>query len=236
MCEESLKKIVVVEDDPILSKAVALTIQNAGYLVECYGSIRAFQAKADTALLDLLILDVGLPDGDGIETLKSLRESGFKSPIILLTAKDHEDFVVAGLAAGASDYIKKPYSNKELVARIKTALREPTFTEKKIRIGEITIHVDKRQAFFGEYKLSLNRRQFDILLYLSERQGMVVSRDTLIQSIKRDGEMFDRTVDSHISHLRTILKKDQVTSISINSVYGVGYRLETIERVKNEDQ
>jgi DNA-binding response OmpR family regulator len=235
MREVSLKKIAIVEDDPILTRALSLAIQSAGYAVEFYNSIRGFNTKANTSSLDLLILDVGLPDGDGIETLKSLRENGFKSPVILLTAKDHEDSVVAGLTAGASDYIKKPYSNKELVARIKTALRESTFTEKKIRIGEITIHVDKRQVFFGDAVLVLNRRQFDILLYLSERQGMVVSRDALIQSIKRDGEMFDRTVDSHISHLRTILRKYQVTSISIASVYGVGYRLEAIERVKNED-
>ncbi len=226
MHEESLKKITLVEDDPILIRALALTIQGAGYSVECFNSIATFESKFDASQLDLLVMDVGLPDGDGIEKLKQLRQSGYKFPIIIVTARDHEDSVVAGLAAGATDYIKKPYSNKELVARIKAALREPILSEKILRIGELMIHADKRQVFSANKEIVLNRRQFDILFYLSERQGVVVTRENLIQSIKGDGEMYDRTVDSHISHLRTVLKKSFVNSVLITSVYGIGYRLE----------
>jgi DNA-binding response OmpR family regulator len=230
-----MKQIVLVEDDPILGRALVLTLETAGYQVQWYESLGGFSNRSDFSNFDLFILDVGLPDGNGITFLRDLRSHAFKVPAILLTARDHVDSVVDGLGAGANDYIKKPFDNKELLARIRAVLREPTFTERKLKVGGVLINIEKRKVTWSDQEVNLNRRQFDILVYLAERQGIVVSRDSLISAIKSDGEMFDRTVDAHISHLRSVLKKNEIDQITISSVYGVGYRLEVTERKTNEN-
>lgn len=225
-----MKEIILLEDDPILGRALTLTLEGAGYKCAWYKSATSFEQRDFALPCDLLILDIGLPDGNGIALLKELRSNGDKTPAILLTAKDHEDSVVEGLTAGANDYVKKPFSNKELLARIKTTLREPNLTETRLQIGDLIILVEKREIWFGNSQIDLSRRQFDILIYLGERLGRVISRESLIVAIKSDGEMIERTIDSHVSQLRTVLKKIDIKNITIKSVYGIGYRMEVIEK------
>lgn len=124
--------------------------------------------------------------------------------------------------------MKKPFGNRELLARIKSTLREPLFREKQLRYGDLLLLLDQRVAKYKNSAFELNRREFDILLYLIQRADNIVTRDSLIQSIDNAGEIFDRTVDSHISHLRSRFKSADIKDIKISSVYGIGYRLEKI--------
>lgn len=149
-----------------------------------------------------------------------------KVPVIILTAQTHEDSVVEGLQRGANDYMRKPFGNKELIARIKAVLKQPLTKEEQIRFADLTILIDQRMLKYKENLIEINRREFDILLFLVQRAEKVVTREALIQGINKDSEIFDRTIDSHISHLRAKLKQNDITVIKISSVYGVGYRLE----------
>lgn len=230
-----MKTLALLEDDPILGRSLVITLQAAGYYLHWFKSIREISSDADLSRFDLLVLDVGLPDGNGIDFLQSQRQLGMKVPAVFLTARHNPESVVDGFGAGATDYVRKPFDNSELIARIKSALRDPNVTERKIKLGELVIHVDQRRLKYNENQINLNRRQFDILCYLADRAGTVVSRESLIQSIKQDGDMNDRTIDSHISHLRTVLKKAGVNGVSVVSVYGVGYRIEVVQKVVHEN-
>jgi two-component system OmpR family response regulator len=218
--------VLMVEDDPAIARGLQVNLELEGFRVFWAADLRKahlFNAKEE---LDLVILDLGLPDGSGFDFLTKLRSEGSRLPIIILTAKTDEDSVVDGLNRGAIDFMRKPFSNKELIARIKAVLRKPPDIEEQLRYGELLILVKQRVVKFKEQSLDLNRREFDIILYLMQRADTVVSRESLLQMIDKDGEIFDRTIDSHVSHIRTRLRQCGVISVKISSVYGVGYRME----------
>src|SRR5262249_26461396 len=156
---------------------------------------------------------------------KELRNHGSRLPIIMLTAQADEDSVVAGLSAGANDYVRKPFGNRELLARIRTALNEPTIRGEQVRYGNILVLNDQRRIMIDQIAIDLNRREFDIFSFIIKHGENIVSRESLLQFLDREGEILDRTLDSHISHIRAKLKKANVTSVTIGSVYGIGYRL-----------
>src|SRR5205085_8663007 len=133
-------------------------------------------------------------------------EHGVRLPIVILTAQSDEDSVVAGLTAGANDYIRKPFGNRELIARIKTALREPKKREENVHFGNVIVLRDQRRVIIDQHAIDLNRREFDIFNYLVQQGDSVVSRENLLQFLDREGEILDRTLDSHISHIRSKLK------------------------------
>lgn len=224
--------LALLEDDPILGRALVLTLESADFKVVWCRSLKDFKAQENLEQFKALIFDRSLPDGDSLSLMKELKQNDLKTPVLFLTARDHEDEVVKGLALGAKDYIKKPFSNKELIARIKNIVGEYSVTESILKIGSLQVFKDKRLVLDGNKEVSLNRRQFDILVHLGAKPGIVVTREQLILSIKKDGEMFDRTIDSHVSHLRNALKLAAVDSISISSVYGIGYKLEVLMKEK----
>jgi DNA-binding response OmpR family regulator len=218
-------KILLLEDDPFLGKALIVQLETAGHEVIWQSTI--VQARASEAIdkFDLFIFDVNLPDGSGLEFCDEVRKKGSKLPIIMLTARTDDDSEVNGFESGANDYIKKPFSNKALLARIQMLLREPFLKEDKIRVGPVLVLVDQRKVIVDGNDLNLNRREFDIFARLAKTPGIVLSREQLLDSM--DGEdILDRAVDSHFSHIRTKLKKLGIDSVSIRSVYGVGYTLE----------
>jgi two-component system OmpR family response regulator len=219
-------ELLLVEDDPVLGRALQISLEMEGYHVTWTRDLKSAQLVTEKTKLDLVILDLGLPDGSGISLLKKVRESGSVIPVIILTAKTDEDSVVEGLQTGANDYIRKPFSKKELSARIKTALRELQTRDRQIRFGELVLFPDQRRILFNENEVELKRREYDILCYLIQHAEAVVSREDLIKSFDKDSEIYDRTVDSHVSHVRARLKKAGVMSVQINSIYGLGYRLE----------
>lgn len=218
--------ILLVEDDPVLGRGLSVNLELEGYKVSWMRDLKsALQFKQENKF-DLAILDLGLPDGSGLDFLTDLRKIDFQKPVLILTAKTDEDSVVEGLQDGANDYIRKPFGNKELLARIKTALREPQVRGAQLRYGDVIIHPDKRKAMYGEKEIELNRREFDLLCNFVQHADSVITREALLQALDKDGEIFDRTIDSHVSHLRTRLRHAGVDSLQISSVYGVGYRLE----------
>lgn len=219
-------RVLLVEDDPVIAKSVKLNLELEGW--ECVHASSLADARLAEAggPLSLVILDLGLPDGSGLGFLKELREKNSRLPVIILTAQTDEASVVTGLESGANDYVKKPFSLKELVARVRVVMREPALRENQVRFGPLLILKESRTASVAGVQIELNRREFEILTYLADHAGQVVTRERLLDALGADGEVTDRTIDSHISHIRARFKKAETQQVAITSVYGVGYRLE----------
>jgi DNA-binding response OmpR family regulator len=222
-------RILLVEDDVLLGEGLSLSLKLEGYDIhwekKAQSGFEAFQQNK----FDLVILDIGLPDGLGTDICKNIRSGNTEVGVIFLTARTDEDTVVRGLELGANDFVKKPFSHKELMARIKVLLRSKLGLHKEIKTGHLVLNSDQRQATYKGVPLSLNRRQFDILSFFLNHMNQIITRDQLLVHLNSDGEVFDRTIDSHVSQLRKILKKNEVNEIIISSIYGVGYRLEIDE-------
>ncbi len=219
-------QILLVEDDPGLARGLQINLELEGYQFFRAENLKQARELNAANSFHLVILDLGLPDGHGFDFLKQLRDAGSRLPVIILTAQTDEDSVVAGLQLGANDYMRKPFGNKELLARVKAVLREPQTRERQLRYEDLLILLDQRTVRFGDNQIELNRREFDILQRFVEKADNIVTRESLLQLFDKDGEIYDRTIDSHVSHLRSKLKKAGVQSIKISSVYGLGYRLE----------
>ena len=222
-----MSHFLLIEDDPVLGAGIKLNLEMEKYQISWAKDLNSARQMNTQNQYDLVILDIGLPDGSGLHFCRELRGNGSRFPIIMLTALADEDSVVAGLSAGANDYIRKPFGNRELVARVKAALREPTTNANQVRFGNVVILKDQRRVQVNDKVVDFNRREFDILTYLVNHGDNIVSRENLLQFLDRDGEILDRTLDSHISHIRAKLKRADVSSVSIASVYGIGYRLES---------
>lgn len=221
-----MSQILLVEDDPILGRTLSVNFRAEGYGVTWERDLRgAFRAEKDKPF-DLVVLDRELPDGVGLDLCRYLRSRGSRLPVLVLTARADEDSVVEGLYAGANDYVRKPFGNRELLARVRVALNEPMQRAEQMRFGELLLLTEQRRAFWRQHELELNRREYDILTALIRQAGHVVSRESLLENFGGEADIFDRTIDSHVSHLRAKFRKAGVSTIRIASVYGVGYRLE----------
>ena len=222
----SKNKILLVEDDPVLGEGLVLSLTLEGYEVTWAKNFKDGLENFSVKSFHLVVLDIGLPDGLGTNLCREIRSQNREVPIIFLTAKSDEETVVHGLELGANDFVKKPFSHKELMARIRVYFRERYVPATDIKINELMIRPDNRQVFHKDQELGLNRRQFDILSYFATRPDQIITREQLISHLDQGAAIFDRTVDSHLSQLRKILKTHQVNCIQIVPVYGVGYRLE----------
>ncbi len=224
------EKLLLLEDDAALGRSLKISLELEGYQVEWARDVRTAEGLAPTRDFDLMLFDWNLPDGTGLELCRRLREDAkLATPILFLTARTDEESAIAALESGAQDFVRKPFGPRELVARIRAALRQNAEREAELRFGELRALPRERRAFFGDEEIDLNRREFDVLCVLLRRADAVVTREELLESIDREGNLFDRTIDSHVSHLRARLKKAEVHGVQIASVYGVGYRLEKVE-------
>lgn len=218
--------LLLVEDDPVLGRGLQLNLELEGYKVDWSKDLATARTKFDSTEYKMIILDLNLPDGNGISFLKEVRKKA-NLPVIILTARTEEDSVVEGLQAGANDYVRKPFGNRELMARVRATLKDLTVkSSDEIQIGDLILSKQKRRCFFRGLEIDFNRREFDIISYMMDHYDTVITRDNLLQHLNTEGEVFDRTIDSHISHIRAKLRKSHVDSVQINSVYGVGYRFE----------
>jgi DNA-binding response OmpR family regulator len=223
-----MSRVLIVEDDP--SMAIAL---RDGFEFEGYGVTVAKDGPTGFRLatekdLDIIILDVMLPQMSGLDVCKKLRNAGNSIPIILLTARGQEIDKVLGLKTGADDYVTKPFSFMELVARVEALLRR---TSKHIanleqyQFGDIILNFKKNEAMLGEEMLDLSPREFKILKYFIEHQGEVVTRDQLLDAVwGYDSFPFTRTVDTHIAKLRHKIKDDPANARHILTVHRAGYK------------
>lgn len=224
-------KIHLIEDDPILARGLQINLELDSHQVQISSHLKEAVVNQKSSEFDFVILDLGLPDGSGFDFLEALRKENQNLPVIILSAQSDEDSIIKGLQQGANDFVKKPYSYRELQARMMAAMRKSggrteSASSKNYEFAGVVVHSEERIVKYKELSLDFNRREFDIFLYMIQRPDRIISRENLITLINNEGEIFDRTIDSHISHIRKVLKQSDVQTLKISSVYGLGYRLE----------
>lgn len=230
------QKVLVVDDEQSIVTLLKYNLETAGYIVEvAYDGEEALE-KVNEIQPELVVLDVMLPKKDGIEVCKTIRSDKNLVPILMLTAKDDEFDRVLGLELGADDYMTKPFSPREVVARVKAILRRSKFASEieKADVDDEDILIEDiriRPEFFEVYKddelLELTPKEFELLLYLIERQGRVITREHMLNSVWNYEFAGDsRIVDVHISHLRDKLEENPKQPKLIKTVRGLGYKLE----------
>ncbi|HLS48360.1 MAG TPA: MtrAB system response regulator MtrA [Actinomycetaceae bacterium] len=218
-------RILVVDDDTALSEMIGIVLQGEGFeTVMCADGAQAVDAFR-THEPDLVLLDLMLPGLDGIEVCRRIRaESGV--PIVMLTAKSDTIDVVAGLEAGADDYIPKPFKPKELVARVRARLRRQADPEiERLEVGDLTIDVAGHEVRRGEELIALTPLEFDLLLALARKPWQVFSREVLLEQVWGYRHAADtRLVNVHVQRLRAKVEKDPENPKVVLTVRGVGYR------------
>ncbi len=240
--------ILVVEDEPSLQETLAYNLQKQGYTVETAGSGLAALEAARRLRPDLILLDIMLPELDGVEVCKTLRRESFQSPIIMLTARDDEIDRVVGLEIGADDYLTKPFSMRELMARVKAQLRRtllirdemerlqsedylrasaPPALQSARSFGNLTINETRREVTLNNQPLALKPQEYDLLTFFAEHRGQMLTREFILERVWGWDYIGDsRTVDVHVRWLRQKIETDSANPTRIVTVRGGGYRFE----------
>jgi two-component system alkaline phosphatase synthesis response regulator PhoP len=231
------KNILVVDDEESILTLLQYNLKQSGYDVHTAMDGEEALKKAVEHAPDLIVLDLMLPKLDGIEVCKQLRQQKLMIPILMLTAKDDEFDKVLGLELGADDYMTKPFSPREVIARVKAILRrsqasalpESDIEEdvEQVRIGDLRILPEHYEAYFLSEQLELTPKEFELLLYLSRHKGRVLTRDQLLSAVwNYDFAGDTRIVDVHISHLREKIERNTKKPVYIKTIRGLGYKLE----------
>ncbi|MBU5593657.1 response regulator transcription factor [Amphibacillus sp. MSJ-3] len=225
------QKILIVDDEESIVTLLQYNIERAGFdTAVAYSGTEAYD-KAINEPFDLIVLDLMLPGMKGTNVCKKLRQEKIDTPILMLTAKDDEIDKVLGLELGADDYLTKPFSPKEVVARIKAILRRTNRqTEREpvnFKIGNLVIYPDQYEAKIGEEMLTFTRKEFELLVYLAKHKGKVLSRDQLLSAVwNYDFSGDTRIVDVHVSHIREKIEPDTKQPVYIKTIRGLGYKME----------
>lgn len=221
-----MERLLVVEDDPQLARLITSALEREGYSTLL--AINGLDAIQMAPQADLLVLDLGLPGLGGLEVIRELREAEWNLPILVVSAQGSEDIRVRALELGADDYLTKPMSIREMIARVRALLRRSR-PEQEITVGNLRIVLKKRQAFQNEKLLELSPTELDLLLLLTLAQnpGEVWSRERLLQRVwgaERGSTVDERVVDSYVALLRRKLNDEPRTPRYIETVFGQGYR------------
>ncbi|RYL94614.1 response regulator transcription factor [Sporolactobacillus sp. Y61] len=225
------KKILVVDDEPSIVTLLSFNLKKAGYEV-----IPAYKGSEVLPVVkerhpDLIILDLMLPEMDGMDICKKLRQEFIMIPIIMLTARDDELDKILGLELGADDYMTKPFSPREVIARVKaifrrTELGSPEQSEVLVA-GELKVYPNKFEATFKEKEMMLTPKEFELLVYMMKHKGRVLTREQLLNAVwNYDFAGDTRIVDVHVSHLRDKIEDVTRKPLYIKTVRGLGYKLE----------
>lgn len=227
-----MERILVIEDEPSIVTLLKFNLEQAGFSVlVAEDGDKGLQLAFEEAL-DLIVLDIMLPGIDGIEICKRLRQEKINTPILMLTARDNEFDKVLALELGADDYLTKPFSPRELVARVKAVLRRikrdhSEDQKETIIVGDLTIYTETYEVELKGKRLDLTPKEFELLLFLASHQGKVLSRDQLLNGVwdfNYDGDT--RIVDVHVSHLREKIEDDTKQPKYIKTIRGFGYKME----------
>jgi two-component system response regulator MtrA len=226
------QRIHVIEDDGRIADVIVKNLESAGY--ECHVSSDGGHALADFARLgpDLVVLDLGLPGLDGLDIARRVRR-GSDVPILMLTARSSESDKLLGLEIGADDYVTKPFSTAELVARVRALLRRSTgaVRERVIEAGPLRIDPSRRRVERHGIEVPLTTLEFDLLHFLAARPGRVFTREALLSEVwGSDRIVDDRSIDSLVSRLRRKLEEDPSRPRFVQTVWGAGYRFAEAER------
>ncbi|MBN2415729.1 response regulator transcription factor [bacterium] len=226
--------ILIVEDEERIRMGLEDDLAFEGFTVTAVPDGEQGLALAQEGSFDCIVLDVMLPGIDGFEVCKQLRAGGTRTPVIMLTARDHEADKILGLEIGADDYLTKPFSPRELLARIKALLRraghaadEPDWIS-ICRFGDVEVNFEKYVLKKSGHQVHLTAYEFALLRLLAQHRGKVLERDDILDRIwGRDVYVTARTIDTHIAHLRKKLEPDPANPRFLVSVHGVGYRFVT---------
>ncbi len=222
------QSILLVDDDPDILKVLKANLELHKFNVLTAGSWTDAQKILSRTLPQVIVLDVMLPDGDGMEICRYLRKQYPELPIIMLTAKDKLSDKVIGLESGADDYVVKPFETLELLARIKTCLRraKPATKEEQITIGTLYIDFKRRVVKVKGKEIVLTPKEYDLLCFLVVNKGAVVSREEIRNHLWKDSKIYSwsRVIDVHVQHLRQKIKDDLQEPKYIITVSGIGYR------------
>jgi DNA-binding response OmpR family regulator len=223
-----MKKIIIIEDDPAIRAGLKETFTNEGYTVTeaDTGSLGFELAKNNN--FDLIILDLILPGKDGIEICKDLRSDGVKTPIIMVTSRKEEIDKILGLEIGADDYVTKPFSIRELLARVKALIRRSTYEPgdiEEVEFSDFKINFKKQEMFKGNNPVRLSATEYRILHYFIDHEGEVISRDKFLDEVwGYDSYPTTRTVDNYMLSLRKKTEDDPANPKHLLTIYKVGYK------------
>jgi two-component system, OmpR family, alkaline phosphatase synthesis response regulator PhoP len=222
-----MKQILVVDDEPGIAAICRDYLEQAGFGVTIAGTGPDAVARARSLKPDLVVLDLGLPKMDGLDVTRTLRQHS-SVPIIMLTARVDERDKLVGLELGADDYLTKPFSPRELVARVRAVFRRIDRGPERgdvLRAGEVVLDVPRMRVTVGERPVDVTSTEFAVLSTLMRQPGRVFTRAQLLDAIHGDaGESFDRAVDAHVKNLRRKIEADPHAPRHLLTVYGVGYR------------
>ena len=221
-------KILIIEDEPDIRKNLEYNLSREGFNVKTAGSIHGAQNLLKSDLFNLILLDLMLPDGSGLDLCKNLKADSKTEtiPVIILTAKDDEVDKVVGFEIGADDYVTKPFSVRELILRVKAVLKrgekKKDIVEVERQFGDLTIDIDSHEVYVDKNKIDLTALEFRLLNQLVDRRGRVQSRDQLLSDVwGYSAEVTTRTVDTHIKRLR---EKLGPMAKYVQTIRGVGYK------------
>tara|TARA_B000000475_G_scaffold76060_1_gene61313 strand:+ start:335 stop:1027 length:693 start_codon:yes stop_codon:yes gene_type:complete len=222
------QKILIIEDEPDIRKTLEYNISREGYEVISASSLSEARQNLESSSFSLLLLDLMLPDGSGLDLFRELKQDKSKSsmPVIILTAKDDEVDKVVGFELGADDYVTKPFSVRELILRVKAVLKRGVSKSDNVEVqrqfGELKIDVDSHEVFVNDEPISLTALEFKLLRQLVDRRGRVQSRDQLLSDVwGYSSDVTTRTVDTHIKRLREKLGD---MGKYVQTIRGVGYK------------
>jgi two-component system, OmpR family, alkaline phosphatase synthesis response regulator PhoP len=222
-----MKTILVVDDEPKIVQLARDYLEHAGFAVLTAADGPAALHAARSSKPDLIVLDLGLPQLDGLDVTRSLRKDS-NVPIIMLTARSEESDKLIGLELGADDYITKPFSPKELVARVRTVLRRSeaaTIQNDLIRIADLTLDVPRLRLTVGDRPIELTTTEFQLLTTLARQPGRIFTRSQLLDAVHGIAfESYERAIDAHIKNIRRKLEPNPREPRYILTVYGMGYK------------
>jgi len=225
------KKIMVVDDEPSIVTLLSFNLKKSGYdVLTATNGTDALQLARDTRP-DLIVLDLMLPGMDGMDVCKQLRQEKQFIPILMLTAKDDEFDKILGLELGADDYMTKPFSPREVVARVKAILRRTELGKQEqnevLAIGDLKVYPNNFEAVFKGDEMVLTPKEFELLVYMMEHKGRVLTREQLLNAVwNYDFAGDTRIVDVHVSHLREKIEDVTRKPLYIKTVRGLGYKFE----------
>lgn len=219
--------ILIVEDDREIAQLVRDYLDRAGYRTSVASDGDEALVAARNGQPDLIVLDLGLPKRDGLDVIREIRKTA-QTPIVILTARGEETDRIVGLELGADDYIVKPFSPREVVARVRAVLRRVTTTADEqpvLRRGAIEIDIPRMRVMVDGHPIELTATEFQLLATMARRPGQVFTRGQLLDALRGDAfDGYERAIDAHVKNIRRKLEADSAHPVYLQTVYGVGYR------------
>lgn len=235
------QRLLLIDDDARLTAMVGDYLRQAGFVVDVAGTLAAGRDHLRQGHYDALLLDLMLPDGDGLDLTRELRADARtrRLPLLMLTARGEPMDRIVGLELGADDYLGKPFEPRELLARVKALLRRAqpdNLHDDVLRFGRLEVDLGARQARLDQRPCDLTNHQFDLLCVLAQNAGRVLSRDQIMDALRgHPAEAFDRSIDVHVSRIRAEIEDDPKNPQRVLTVRGAGYLFAKRQDVANDE-